>query len=109
MCSREILPLSIPETVVGLIPDSSANRPCVHIRVSRNYPALYLASVYHSLSSLLPAPYHKCVKKELLQRKCVSIMFRTCSSGYNNGIVREGGPGEGARRRGGEEDDDESL
>jgi hypothetical protein len=33
---REILPLSIPETVVGLIPASSASRTWVHIRHSRN-------------------------------------------------------------------------
>jgi hypothetical protein len=34
-CGREILPLSIPETVVGLTFASSANRPCVHIRSSQ--------------------------------------------------------------------------
>jgi hypothetical protein len=33
---REILPFSIPETVVGLIPASSASRPCVHMRDSLN-------------------------------------------------------------------------
>jgi len=32
---RRILPLSIPETVVGLTPASSASRPYVHIRPSR--------------------------------------------------------------------------
>jgi hypothetical protein len=32
---REILPLSIPETVVGLTPASSASRAWVHIRLSR--------------------------------------------------------------------------
>jgi hypothetical protein len=42
---REILPFSIPETVVGLIPASSASRTCVHMRDSLNTTRFLLVSL----------------------------------------------------------------
>src|SRR4028119_1287152 len=51
-CGREILPLSIPETVIGLIPASSARRPCVHIRTSRNSTTLLCTSLLSITPSL---------------------------------------------------------
>jgi hypothetical protein len=63
-CGREILPASIPDTVVGLTPASSASRTCVHICLSRMkvefVPAACLSMTQPlSLRCLL---YHKTVK-----------------------------------------------
>jgi hypothetical protein len=52
---REILPLSIPETVVGLTPASSASRAWVHIRLSRIIIRFLLAVLLSMLN--LSNPY----------------------------------------------------
>src|SRR5918998_182348 len=51
---REILPLSIPETVVGLPPPSSASRAWVHIRLSRISTKFLLAALLSTLDLLTP-------------------------------------------------------
>jgi hypothetical protein len=57
---REILPLSIPETVVGLTLASSASRPWVHIRRSRMAASLLPTTLLSMpvVPSVMPALYH---------------------------------------------------
>jgi hypothetical protein len=58
---REILPLSIPETVVGLTPASLASRAWVHIRLSRmitNFlPAVSLSMLSFSPQAIYTLTY----------------------------------------------------
>ena len=56
-CGREILPLSMPETVVGLTPASPARRPWVHILSSRISYTLLRTSLLATQSAPDFCPY----------------------------------------------------
>ena len=79
---REILPLSIPDTVVGLTPASSANRPWVHIRSSRRTATLTRTSLL-SMSSFLSSTcvlyhnmYENCTIIKKLPLNCLKTVMK---------------------------------
>jgi hypothetical protein len=76
---RETLPLSIPETVVGLTPASSASRPCVHIRRPRMATSLLPTRPLSApdILSLMPVLYHKSGKNCNKTRKnCLKPVYK---------------------------------
>src|SRR5215217_9169001 len=78
---REILPLSIPETVVGLTPASSARRTWVHIRLSRMIasflPTVLLSMSRYSIADRRILPYiwvETVLKTEKLSANCLQTV-----------------------------------
>src|SRR3712207_6481576 len=84
---RKILPLSIPETVVGLTPASAASRAWVHIRLSRMttnlLPTVSLSTLNLSRQALYTLTY-TCQKLKFLTQNCL----QTVIGGYNRGRKR---------------------
>jgi hypothetical protein len=80
---REILPLSSPETVVGLTPASSASRACVHIRRSRMATTLLPTELLSMPDdpSAMPALYHMPSKNCSKNKKVVLKLFTNCGNG----------------------------
>src|SRR3712207_3260988 len=99
---REILPLSIPETVVGLTPASSASLAWVHIRLSR-MAATFLPAILLSMLDLSDSTIYTLTqicsqspeKRKFMSRNCLQTVFR----GVQYWRRRRGGFLAGAARR----------
>src|SRR5215211_1041690 len=101
---REILPLSIPETVVGLTPASSARRTWVHIRLSRMItsflPTKLLSMLNLSISNTCTLP-HIWVETVLKTEKLSANCLQTVVSGVQWRCRKRHGSGWEPRGEGG--------